>query len=51
MVITGVIFTVGIALMIRRFERSTMRLPQLLTGTASFSYTLYVVHYPLLLLS
>jgi peptidoglycan/LPS O-acetylase OafA/YrhL len=26
-------------------------LPRLLTGTASFSYTIYVIHYPLLLLS
>jgi peptidoglycan/LPS O-acetylase OafA/YrhL len=51
MAITGMIFTLGIGLMITRIDASDMRLPQLLTGTASFSYTIYVVHFPLLLLS
>jgi peptidoglycan/LPS O-acetylase OafA/YrhL len=51
MTITGMIFTLGIGLIIRRIDASDICLPRLLTGTASFSYTIYVIHYPLLLLS
>jgi peptidoglycan/LPS O-acetylase OafA/YrhL len=45
----GLLIAVGIAAAIR--ARRDWRIPSWITGLAAFSYTLYVVHYPLLLLA
>jgi peptidoglycan/LPS O-acetylase OafA/YrhL len=45
----GLLIAVGIASAIR--VRRDWRIPSWITGLAAFSYTLYVVHYPLLLLT
>jgi peptidoglycan/LPS O-acetylase OafA/YrhL len=45
----GLLIAVGIASAIRM--RRDWRMPSWITGLAAFSYTLYVVHYPLLLLA
>jgi peptidoglycan/LPS O-acetylase OafA/YrhL len=45
----GLLIAVGIASTIR--TRRDWRIPSWITGLSAFSYTLYVVHYPLLLLA
>ncbi len=45
----GLLIAVGIAAVIR--ARRDWRIPTWITGLSAFSYTLYVVHYPLLLLA
>jgi peptidoglycan/LPS O-acetylase OafA/YrhL len=45
----GLLIAVGIAAAIR--AQRDWRIPSWITGLAAFSYTLYVVHYPLLLLA
>ena len=51
MVIVGVFLTLVVSILIRWVTSSDVRIPKAISGLAPFSYTLYVVHYPLLLLS
>ena len=51
MVIMGVFLTLVVSILIRWGTSSDLRIPQAISGLARFSYTLYVIHYPLLLLS
>jgi peptidoglycan/LPS O-acetylase OafA/YrhL len=51
MVVVGVVLTLVVAILIRWVTSSGVRIPKAISGLARFSYTLYVIHYPLLLLS
>ncbi|MBR1249458.1 acyltransferase [Bradyrhizobium sp. AUGA SZCCT0169] len=51
MVIVGVFLTLVVSILIRWVTSSGVRIPKAISGWARFSYTLYVIHYPLLLLS
>ncbi|MCA6117816.1 acyltransferase [Bradyrhizobium sp. WSM 1738] len=51
MVIVGVLLALVVAILIRWATSSGVAVPKAISGLARFSYTLYVIHYPLLLLS
>ena len=51
MVIVAVCLTLAVSILIRWATSSGVRIPKAISGLARFSYTLYVIHYPLLLLS
>ncbi|MEH2519002.1 peptidoglycan/LPS O-acetylase OafA/YrhL [Bradyrhizobium sp. AZCC 1610] len=51
MVIMGVFLTLVVSILIRWATFSGVRISKAISGSARFSYTLYVIHYPLLLLS
>lgn len=51
MVCAGWLFTFAIAAVLHIGGRKQWRLPSAITGLSAFSYTLYVIHYPLLLLA
>jgi peptidoglycan/LPS O-acetylase OafA/YrhL len=51
MVIVGILLTLAVSVLIRCATSSDLRIPESISGMARFSYTLYVIHYPLLLLS
>lgn len=49
MVVVGVFFTLAVSIFVR--HASGLRIHNSISNLAQFSYTLYVIHYPLLLLS
>jgi peptidoglycan/LPS O-acetylase OafA/YrhL len=51
MVVVGVFLTLAVSILVRRATSSSLRIPNSISSLARFSYTLYVIHYPLLLLS
>lgn len=51
MVIVGIFFTLAVAFLIRLTTSTGSHMPSSISNLARFSYTLYVIHYPLLLLS
>jgi peptidoglycan/LPS O-acetylase OafA/YrhL len=51
MVIVGILLTLAVSVLIRCATSSDLRIPKSISGMARFSYPLYVIHYPLLLLS
>src|SRR5205814_4798891 len=51
MVVVSVFLTLAISILVRRATSSGLRIPSSISSLARFSYTLYVIHYPLLLLS
>jgi peptidoglycan/LPS O-acetylase OafA/YrhL len=51
MVVVGVFFTLAVSILVRRATSSGLRIPKLISSLARFSYTFYVIHYPLLLLA
>jgi peptidoglycan/LPS O-acetylase OafA/YrhL len=51
MVIVGVFLTLAVSVLIRCATGLGLWIPKSISGLARFSYTLYVIHYPLLLLS
>jgi peptidoglycan/LPS O-acetylase OafA/YrhL len=51
MVAVGILLMLAISILIRRSSSSVWSIPRSISGLADFSYTLYIIHYPLLLLS
>jgi peptidoglycan/LPS O-acetylase OafA/YrhL len=51
MVVVGVLFTLAVSILVRHAASSGLRVPNSITNLGKFSYTLYVIHYPLRLLS
>jgi peptidoglycan/LPS O-acetylase OafA/YrhL len=51
MVVVGVFFTIAVSILVRTAASSGLRISDSISNLAQFSYTLYVMHYPLLLLS
>jgi peptidoglycan/LPS O-acetylase OafA/YrhL len=51
MVVVGFFLTLVVSILVRKVVSSGLRISNSFSNLAQFSYTLYVIHYPLLLLS
>lgn len=51
MVVVGVFLTLAVSILVRKVASSGLLISNSISNPSQFSYTLYVVHYPLLLLS